>query len=128
METTFFWTNIPSGIWVLGGILITSLGTLLSTYILKRSEERKHLNLLVMNAAIENWKKGSDMVLSAGKGEIAPLDAYIIHMMKLSQLFFDKSLDEKTALAKLKQLSKYSDYIRDYIEKERMEQITPADG
>ncbi len=119
METTSFWTNIPTGIWVLGGALIGSLGTLLATYVSKRSEERKHLNLLVMNAAIENWKKGCDIVLSTGKGEIAPLDAYIIHMMKLSQLFFDISLDEKAAIDKLNQLSKYSDHIRDYIQKER---------
>lgn len=119
METASFWTNIPTGIWVLGGALVGSMGTLIVTVISNRSEERKHFNQLVMNAAIENWKKGCDMAVASGKGTVFPLDAYIIHMMKLSELFLNKSLNRDEALTKLKELSQYTDQVMNVIREEQ---------
>jgi len=84
-----------------GGALITGLIAFGINWTNKRSEERKHQQSLMFNAAIENWKKVADITLdqvnkgAVKSGGIPPLDSYIIHIMKLSELLTDKKVTKE---------------------------------
>ena len=48
----------------LGGALVASVASILTTWINKRSEERKQLQMIAVNAAIENWKTQIEALLA----------------------------------------------------------------
>ena len=76
----------------------------------KKSEERKHQLSLIMQAAIENWKQQLDSAFKLAKpGETIPtlpLDAYIVHMSKLSDVLLDKKTSSENITEKIKELKK----------------------
>ncbi|GEM_PF-3198398 len=86
----------------LSGALTTGVLTLISQWITKRSEERKHFLDLCFKTAITNWERDIEIAKiksNAGSGRIAisPLDLYIIQMMslaKLHDLSHEKMLEE----------------------------------
>ena len=86
------------------GVAIGSGSTLAATLISKRSDERKHLRELVMNAAIVNWKTAIEVGQASGKGgKILPLSLYIVHMLKISDLISSGKIDRSSILAVLKE-------------------------
>lgn len=62
---------------------ITAIGVVAWT---KRSDERRHIRELVMRTAVENWKAVYQAAKDAGSSEMLPLDVYILHMLKLSEI------------------------------------------
>ena len=73
-------------------------GTILSTWIVQRSEERRHLRQVVLNAAIENWKLTTEhgrRLAEAGYSVINnPIDSYVINIMKLVSILNERNLTE----------------------------------
>jgi hypothetical protein len=90
------------------GALAGIAGTIFSTLIIQRSEERRHLRQVVINAAIENWKQ---VQIAAGKLTDAgyrvdhyPLDTYVIHMMKLVSILNERDLSPDRIRARMREL------------------------
>ena len=74
---------------VIGTILGTALGfagSILTTLLNQKSEERKHILLLTFNAGVENWKECLKMAMTQKKAEIAPIEFFIINSLFLSEL------------------------------------------
>ena len=91
----------------LAGALIGSISTLLITWLNKKSEERRHLREITVNAAIESWKQHVSVAISKNvPAQIMPLDVYIIHMMKFAELVLDKKIDSSNIEEKLAEVSK----------------------
>jgi hypothetical protein len=67
---------------------ITAIGVVAFT---KRSDERRHLREIVIKTAIENWKVVNQAALEA-RAERLPLDVYLVHMLKFSELLTKKHL------------------------------------
>jgi hypothetical protein len=57
----------------------------------KRSEERRHFRELIVRTAIENWKLADEAARQA-RADRWPLDVYIIHMLKFSEIITKKNL------------------------------------
>ena len=88
----------------LGATLITGLIAIGVTWINKRSEERKHKQQLIIQAAIANWNRDYDIAKEHQKAghqvRLTPLDIYLIHHMKLVEVLMDpkitiSNIDEK---------------------------------
>ena len=95
----------------LGGVLLTSLFNLWGSHLTRKSEERKHQRQLVINAAIENWKKACDIALTKKGAAIYPLDSYIIRMMKLSELCMEQKIDASNVEQKLKEIDEIGNIV-----------------
>ena len=72
---------------------IASIISAFSHWLARRSEERRALRQLVMQAAIENWKYTADLAKHIAQSSndkrnlnIYPLDGFIIHMLKLVEI------------------------------------------
>ncbi len=96
------------------GSLITGLIAFGINYTNKKSEERKHLNTLVMNAAIENWKQVCEIGKLHESAEIQPLDAFIIHMIQIQKTFIDQDISKQNVASKLKQITEITDEVTKY--------------
>ncbi len=103
------------------GVAIGSGSTLVATLISKRSEERKHLRELVMNAAIVQWKTAIEVGKASGMGgKIDPLSLYIVHMLKISDLISSGKIDQSSVTAVLKEADEVFEEGRKYVlDKER---------
>lgn len=88
------------------GAVIGGLIGLAGTWIKTRSDERKHLKKLLLDAAIENWKYVSSNSQST---KIVPLDTYIAHMMMFFDVFLDSSdkVTKENVASKLKQIDDF---------------------
>ena len=92
-----------------GGIIGTA-GTLIGSWITARSEQRKLRLQLVFNAGIENFKQACDMGRQKG-GDVMPMDAFLLHMFKLSEFLEQKTIDENNVRAMLKNLKRLTDTV-----------------
>ena len=91
--------NIP--LWLpvigtLGATLITGVIAFSINLVNKRSEERKHKQQLIIQAAIANWNRAYDIAKehqkAGNRAVISPLDIYLIHQMKLTEALTDSKL------------------------------------
>jgi hypothetical protein len=121
------WDSSPINSWVpflsaLGGGLVSGLSAFAIHWSNKKSEERKHLNTLTINAAIENWKQINDAALAHAKegipATVLPLEAFIIHMMKITDVFINEKITKENAPDKLKEVYEITSLVDKYI-KER---------
>jgi len=88
------------------GAVVSSLFNLLTTIVTKHYEDRRHYREIVIKAAIENWKYRNDILQSDKpiRGNILPLDTYLIHMMKFAELFVGKKLTPENIEKRLAEL------------------------
>jgi len=92
------------------GAGVSGIFVLINQWFIHRSEDRRRRRELAINTAIAYWQRDTDMAkFKSEKGlggtAIAPLDLYIIHMLKLSDLIDHKCLtieDITIELAKIK--------------------------
>ena len=99
----------------LAGALIGSLSTLFITWLNKKSEERRHVRELVVNAAIESWKQHVSVAVAKNIAVgIMPLDTYIIHMIKFSELILDKKINASNIEEKLAEVTKVVNKAEEY--------------
>lgn len=84
-----------------GGIL-TGIPTIWNSHIIRRSEEKRQLREIAFKSAIENWKLHRETAFDhiknvpGGTAKIEPLDVYIFHMIKLSEIATKKDLTPDT--------------------------------
>ena len=95
-----------------GGSLITGFVNLFMNRLNQQSEERKHKLSLIMNSAIEYWKQQLDSAFKLVKGtdnkiKALPLDAYMIHMTKLSEILDQKHSSSKDIISEIKELNNF---------------------
>ena len=80
----------------LGGVITGVIGPGIITLINKHYDEKKHLRETVTKNAIENWKGGFEALKTLPKGKkmtIYPLDTFLIHHAKLSEIMSKKKFD-----------------------------------
>lgn len=81
----------------------------------RKSEEQRHLRELMFNAAVENWKQACAFAIEQGKmghnSQIAPLESFIIQMMKLSSVLMREPVTKENITDKLKELKDFSDTV-----------------
>jgi len=95
-----------------GGALITGLIAIVISIINKRSEERKHMRELMLHTALEHFKT----VCDATPGQdIFPLEAWIIHLLKISDVFLDAKITKENVINKLKEAYAVSDMVTSFI-------------
>ncbi len=68
----------------IGGV-VTGVPAVITFWLGKRSDEKRQLQQLVMQVALENWKYGCDAARRLG-GAVLPLDSYVIHALKLLEI------------------------------------------
>lgn len=95
----------------MGGSLVMGIVNCYINHTNKKSEEKKHLATLSVNAAIENWKR----VHEDRKGEdVTPIDIYMVHMTKLIQEILNDNVSEKNVADKLKKIDNIVDAMKKY--------------
>lgn len=101
--------------WItLGGVAlgaIISAGFMFwSQSLTRKSEERRQRRELAINTAIANWtcdrEECRDMNNRGIKTAVAPLDHYIVHMIRLSDLVSRENLTEEEIAAELGKIKK----------------------
>ena len=108
--------NIPSwALWVpllsaLGGSFIAGFIAIWMNRQNRFSEEKKHLRQLLFNTAIENWKTRVDMIKETG-GTVMPLDSFIVHMIKLSEIF-NENITKDNIPSKIKEIREITDVMQ----------------
>lgn len=84
--------------------------TLLGQWLSRRSEERRHRRQLVIQTAIENWRFTSEAAekLAAstyrGRVERYPLESFLLHMQKLSEILDERRITPELVREKLKEV------------------------
>lgn len=94
---------IPAAAAILGAA-VGVLGTIIVTNINKKSEERKHIRSLAINAGIENFK-GAVEVSRIHKGTtlIPPLDSFILNMKLMADILLEDDLTPDCLREKLRE-------------------------
>ena len=98
------------------------LGTLLGAFIpscfnhfqnksRQKSEEKKHVSTLAINAAMQHWER----LHEGRKGEdIMPIDIYMVHMTKLAEELLSDTLTPENVGTKLKNVDDIVDAMKKY--------------
>ena len=73
--------EVSTGLLTLGGAVVGAIPGLVSSFLSKRSDEKKQLRELVVKAATDSWKTHAEH----GQGKLLPLEHYIIHTMKMCE-------------------------------------------
>jgi hypothetical protein len=103
----------------LGGALITGLVAIGLNSINKRSEERRYMRELVLKTSIEHFKIACS---KTGPGQrVAPLEAFIIHLAKISEVLMETKITSENILRKLKDAHTVSAEVEAFIKVEEAE-------
>jgi hypothetical protein len=79
----------------LGGAAVAAASAILTTFINRKFEDRKHLREQIMRTAIDYWQKHHELIKAANNGKlskIAPLDTYVVHICALMNRVMDTEL------------------------------------
>jgi hypothetical protein len=105
------------------GLLGTFIGALSSgataifiMHITKRSEERRQLREIAFKTAIENWAYVGKVAAQHGVGML-PLEVFIVHMLKLSEVLTSGDVTEKNLAAKLQEVDRITNIASDEAER-----------
>jgi hypothetical protein len=94
---------------VIGGIFSS-----ITTYITRKSDERRHIRETAMRIAMEHWKEVRESAHILGKEtgistQIPAFDSYVIHALKLAELVSTKKLTADNVQSELIEIRKISD-------------------
>jgi hypothetical protein len=82
--------------------------TLFGQWLTRRSEERRHIRQLVVQTAIENWRFTSDaaekLAASGYPVDRYPLDSFVLHMLKLSEVLDERRITPELVSKKLREV------------------------
>jgi len=94
----------------MGSTLLGGLIALFANWITKRSEEKKHLQRLMLEAAITEWNRSFDIAKAysrAGKSvQMLPFDIYLLRHARLIELFLDDDASEENLTKKLDEIDR----------------------
>jgi hypothetical protein len=102
------WTLWIPAISAIGSSLITAFVAFWTARQSRITEEKKHLRGLLFNTAIENWKTRVGVLKELG-GAVPPLDSFIIHMFKLSEVLNGEEITKENIPTKLKEIRELTD-------------------
>ena len=90
------------------GAGVGGLVTLIGQCLTQRSKERMQFRQIVMQAAIKNWRvsneEASKYIEAGHKVTRYPLDTFILHMMKLTELLNQRNVTPELVKAKLEEV------------------------
>lgn len=84
------------------GYIVPSVFNLLSARSAQKSEERRQVKALVVQAAAESWKVSTEARSRIGKEMQAPFDVFLLHMAKSVDVFFDPTTNADNLDSRLK--------------------------
>ena len=94
------------------GALTVGIFNLATNWQNKRFEERKHHKELMLNIALEQWKQSAQFVIEQSKlgksNAIMPLETYVIHMTKLSEVLNESNITKDNISKKLSEVHEVS--------------------
>lgn len=93
-----------------GAAVITAVVTLVTVHLNRKSEERKHFRSLVMNVAIERWKKDIERVGQKG-GPVFPVDVHVIYMARFCEIFLDGHFTKESIEEGLKEVHEIAEIV-----------------
>lgn len=115
---------------VVGSIVssvVGALAALVTTWLIRRSEERKHFREIVINISYKYWGRlASNIEKRPGGGQLYPLEDFILLMSKSADLIFDKKLTAKNIEASLEEIGAMNMKMREYRDKEYERLNAPA--
>ena len=106
--------GLKAFLYTISGTLIGSITTIIITIISKKSEDKQHVNNMIINSAIENWHGAIEIVKANRRGRIPPLDAYLISSAALYKNIDFSKLSKDELKEKLDNVSAINDYITEY--------------
>ena len=86
------------------GVIVGGIIPGVISYVTLKSQERKQHRELIFSAAVENFKQACEMARTTG-GQVMPLDDFLIHMAKLSEIVINKKFDDSSVEKYLQQLN-----------------------
>lgn len=86
----------------LGGVLIGAVTTIATSYIGKRSEDRKHLQQIAMQTAVESWRA---TIESGSYKYVAPLSHYLINATLICKLMDEERLTPERVAQRVEEVS-----------------------
>lgn len=105
------------------GLIGTAVGALGSgataviiTLINKRSEERRQLREVAFKAGIENWNYVCKLATQYHAPTL-PLEVFILHMLKLSEVMTSGDVTAENLAAKLQEVHRFTDIASDEAER-----------
>jgi hypothetical protein len=97
-----------------------AIANLITNLINKRSEERKHMHQLLLNAAIEHWKQACTVCLekmkSGQNAELPPIECTIIYLLKLADTLLNTKLTKNNIKEKLTEIHDLLSEVENFIE------------
>jgi len=114
----YIWIPVIAAI---GGGLVSGIILLFNNWINKRSEEKKHFNEIMLNAALESWKQACDFAIESTKmshrrAVVLPLEAHIIYVMEVTKVLLDKKITKENIVEKLKKVREICNEVSKFIE------------
>lgn len=97
-----FSSEVLTLIGTLGGVLIGAVTTVATTYIAKRSEDRKHLQQIAMQTAVESWRA---TIESGSYKYVPPLSHYLINATLICKLIDEKRLTPERVAQRAEEVS-----------------------
>ena len=96
----------------LGGAFIGAVAAVSTTFLTRRSEERKHIKGLLVTAAVESWKAEVDANIRV-KGAFvgAPVEHYILNFSKIYDRILSRNLSARDIAKELVNIYDGSDSI-----------------
>lgn len=83
---------IITAVSTLGGVLITAIASLIAAYINKKSEERRHLQGLVMSTAITAWQEAATHT-----AVMPPVMHHVIYTAMMARLMNESHITSEIA-------------------------------
>jgi O-acetylhomoserine/O-acetylserine sulfhydrylase-like pyridoxal-dependent enzyme len=125
-ESVPAWTLWIPAIAAIGSSIVTAFVVLWTARQNRKTEEKKHLRGLLFNTAIENWKTRMGIIKDLG-GSVMPIDSFIIHMLKLSEIL-NEDITKENILKKIKEIREIVDAMEATYKELRDKSIQPVNS
>lgn len=95
--------QIVGALIALSGLLVGICSSWILAVINRRYDDRRHLREVAFSTAVENWKYVTEAARAANEPAL-PLDVYLLHMVKLSEILSEKHLNRQAIIARIPEL------------------------
>lgn len=86
----------------------------------RKSEERRHLHELLLNAALEHWKQSCTIFIEKMKAgqsvSLPPIETNIIYLLKLADILLDTKITKDNIKNKLSEIHAFTYEVEKFIE------------
>jgi hypothetical protein len=107
------------------GAMAGIAGSVITTIITKRSEERRHRREVVLRTALESWREsvafGKFRIEHGESVSIFPLESHIIPMGKIADMLERENLDEQAARRCVREFIALNDAVGDEFRRHHQE-------